>query len=266
MKLKTGVTGNRYSESIRRYFEKYNVETNVIILPESQDYAGALRRGDVHTVVMPLADAPFLEQTDLIIGALTDRSAPGNCLLVRSESYDPTQVLKVRKGGRVAVGSVLFTALLREIRPDLEFVHHESGAGELSGAPDIDAFCVAEDATAKFEEISNFGKVSLNPSEFPPLPGSGVLAILCLRDDMETRHKLKTIHRSEVSVCTNVERSVVKANEKHRNNTGVLCERDGNGYYHASAVFATDEEVRRARISSSTHAGLAGELAKRIFG
>ncbi len=265
MKLKTGVADNRYTERIRHFFERNDLESEIITLSEAQDYAGALRRGDVHTVMMPLAEAPFFEQTDMTIAALADRIAPGYCLLARNESIDATQILKVRKGGRVSVDSVLFTALLREIRPDLEFIRTESGKN-ISEVPDSDAFCIPEDSVSALPDISNFRKISLNPFEFPPEPGSGVLAIVCLRDDMETRRKLRTIHRSEVSVCTNVERSVLKAHEIHRKNTGVLCVRDDNGYYHASAVFATDEEVRRARISSGTHAGLAGELAKKIYG
>lgn len=266
MKLKTGVTGDGYAENIRRFFEKTGVETDIVVLSEAQDYAGALRRGEVHTVVMPLSEAPFLDQTDLTIAALTERSAPGHCLLVRNESFDPTQILKVRKGGKVVVDSGLFTALLREIRPDIEFIQTGTGTGEVFGVPETDAFCVAEEAASTLADIFNFRKVVLNPFEFPPVPGSGVSALICLRDDMETRRKLGVVHHREVAVCTNVERSVTKEHGKYRKNTGVLCERDSNGYYHASAVFATDEEVRRGRISSSTHAGLAEELARQIYG
>lgn len=266
MKLKTGVTDIRYQDRIHNFLQKNNIEAEVIVLSEVQDYAGALRRGDVQTVVMPLSETPFFEQTDLTIGALTDRSSPGHCLLVRTNSFDQTQVLKVRKGGTLSVDSALFTALLREIRPDLEFVPAETGSGNLSGVPETDARCISEEAAAALPDIRGFEKIALNPFEFPPAPGSGVLAIICLRDDAETRGQLKAIHRSEVSVCTNVERSVAKVHEKHRHNTGVICERDNNGYYHASAVFATGDEIHRARISSSTHAGLAGELAKKIYG
>ncbi|MFN5364036.1 MAG: hypothetical protein ACK5CH_01365 [Bacteroidota bacterium] len=261
MKLKTGVTDNKYSDSIRSFFERNKVDTEVIALSEVQDYAGALHRGDVQAVAMPLDETPFFDQTDLVIAALSNRSAPGYSLLVRRESYDPSQVLKIRKGGIIYTDSLLFTALLKEIRPDTE-----CSMTELGSDLKPDAFCVPENKVYALTETADFEKIVLNPFEFPPRAGSGVMAIVCMRDDMETRRQLREVHQGDISVCTNVERSIVKGNEKYREYTGAYCERDSNGYYHACAVFASDTGIHRARASSSTHAGLAAELAKKIYG
>lgn len=265
MKLKTGVTSNIYSERVHHFFEKNNVETEVVVLAEAQDYAGALRRGDVQAVAIPLNETPFFEQTDLVIAALTDRNTPGYCLFVRDESYDPAQVLKIKKGGRISTDSALLRALLGEIRPDFEFLPAGFTLDDSSGMIRADAICGMNDASARAFEAELFKKIPLSPFEFPPQPGSGVFAIVCLREDMDSRRQLKVAHRSEVSVCTNVERSLVRENHDYREKTGVFCERDANGYYHAYAVFAAGNEIHRARISSSTHAGLAGELGRKLF-
>lgn len=265
MKLKTGVTDNKYSDSVRSFFEKNKVDTEVVSLSDIQDYAGALRRGDVQAVAMPLAETPFFDQADLVIAALSNRNTPGYCLLVRRESYAPSQVLKIRKGGIIYTDSILFSALLKEIRPDTECTTTEFGSGDMPGDLKPDAFCLPENNVSALTETEDFEKILLNPFEFPPRAGSGVMAIVCMRDDMETRRQLREAHQSDISVCTNVERSIVKGNEMYQEYTGAYCERDSNGYYHACAVFASDTGIHRARASSSTHAGLAAELAKKIF-
>jgi porphobilinogen deaminase len=261
MKLRIGIDNNLFTDRVQDLVKSGGIDFELIMLKETREMINQLKTGAIQAIVIPLEGAPFFDQTEMIIAALSERLAANNCLLINKDSFDPSQVLRLKKGVTVHSITALEKAMLSEIRPDL--VHCELSA--LRVGDHIDALFTSEEYVEKFFDGDLFEKMTLSPFEFPPVPGTGVLSFVCLRADTDTRRHLQKIHHKEVSVCTNVERAVMREQIENRKNMGVWCERDANGYYHACAVCLKDGRIRRGRASSSTHAGLAQELARQIF-
>ena len=133
---------------------------------------------------------------------------------------------------------------------------------------DFDAIFLAAAGIGRLGlDVSDLRVVELNPREFVPAPAQGVLAWQTLRDDIPTRTILQKIHHPDISARTNVERRVLQLLDGGcQLPLGVHCELDAAGNYHAFAACFLDGQMRRARLSSSTRAGMAEKLVADLKG
>ena len=225
--------------------------------------------GEVDLIVYPMEALSTTLPEGLVITAVSGREYPADLLVIRPEAYDPTQILRIKKGAVIGVSTERRKAQMQDIRPDIEWRNlPDSAAIHLQSLREghFDADFLAASEVHRLDlDLRGLEIVELNPREFVPAPAQGVLAWLTNREDVPTRRILKKIHHPEVSACTNVERRVLQLlGGDCTLPLGVYCERDAAGNFHAIAAGFFDRELRRAQVSQSTTIGLAEALFKRL--
>ncbi len=228
------------------------------------EITAALLRGNLHAAFLPLNQLPTRLPEGLAITALSQRDQPADVLAYRPEAAEAGKIFKLKSGAKVGAATALRRAQLLDIRPDLALYAQAGPFQDLREAP-LDAWILAAaDAALGPTEQRKLEMLELQPREFIPAPGQGVLAWLCLRDDLVVRRAMKPLHHPEVSVCTNVERRVQQALGDEQS-VGVFVERDAGGNFHAFAALAAESGLRRVRLSQSTHLGLGDRIARALW-
>ncbi len=237
----------------------------------TKEIEDALLRGDIDLAVHSMKDLPTSPPDGLVITAVSYRDNPADWLLLRPESVDTSQVFKLKQGAVVGTSANRRKAQLLDFRPDVQLKDIRGNVPtrlDKLRSGDFDAIFLAAAGVSRLElDISDLVLVELNPREFVPAPAQGVLAWQTNRGDTATRMILRQLHRPDISACTNVERKVLQLMSGGcQLPLGVHCERDANGNYHAFAACEIEGTLRRARVSSSTNAGVAEQLIGQLKG
>jgi len=237
----------------------------------TKEIEDALLRGDIDLAVHSMKDLPTSPPDGLVITAVSYRDNPADWLLLRPESVDTSQVFKLKQGAVVGTSANRRKAQLLDFRPDVQLKDIRGNVPtrlDKLRSGDFDAIFLAAAGVSRLElDISDLVLVELNPREFVPAPAQGVLAWQTNRGDTATRMILRQLHRPDISACTNVERKVLQLMSGGcQLPLGVHCERDTTGNYHAFAACEIEGTLRRARVSSSTNAGVAEQLIGQLKG
>lgn len=237
----------------------------------TKEIEDALLRGDIDLAVHSMKDLPTSPPDGLVITAVSYRDNPADWLLLRPEAVDTSQVFKLKQGAVVGTSANRRKAQLIDFRPDVQLKDIRGNVPtrlEKLRSGDFDAIFLAAAGVSRLElDISDLTLVELNPREFVPAPAQGVLAWQTNRGDTATRMILRQLHRPDISACTNVERKVLQLMSGGcQLPLGVHCERDASGNYHAFAACEIEGTLRRARVSSSTNAGVAEQLIGQLKG
>lgn len=222
----------------------------------------ALLRGEVDVAVHSMKDLPTEQPEGLVITAVSYRDNPSDLLVIRKTSVDPAQVLRLPPGAVVGTSAARRKAQLADLRPDLTLKDIRGNVPtrlEKLRQGDFDAIFLAAAGVNRIQlPMDDFEVITLHPGEFVPAPAQGVLAWQTHRDDLATRRIFKRLHHPDIAAVTNVERRVLQLMEGGcQLPLGVHCHRDDAGNYHVHAACYIDQVMRRARLSSSTSAGLA---------
>ncbi len=243
-------------------------------LVESNDsLEHALLRGDADAAACWLNEwPPFTGQEAVAVAAIVSREYPCDVLVWRSAASDAQQDFFLKSEALVLSSSVLQKAQIVEYRPDWHWCEPSRDLSEAfrqlrSGS--VDALLIAEADLRAFEvDLSGLLSATLHPRECTPLPGQGALVCLARRDDAPVRRLLQHIHQPGLSVCTNVERGLLRALRERFPEAalGAFVERDDNRYFHLfAAVVLPGKAVRRLTLSHSTYAELAEGALGRIL-
>lgn len=237
----------------------------------TKEIEDALLRGDIDLAVHSMKDLPTSPPDGLVITAVSYRDNPADWLLLRPEAVDTSQVFKLKQGAVVGTSANRRKAQLLDFRPDVQLKDIRGNVPtrlDKLRSGDFDAIFLAAAGVSRLElDISDLVLVELNPREFVPAPAQGVLAWQTNRGDTATRMILRQLHRPDISACTNVERKVLQLMSGGcQLPLGVHCERDATGNYHAFAACEIEGTLRRARVSSSTNAGVAEQLIGQLKG
>lgn len=216
----------------------------------------ALLSGDIDASICWLRSLPTKQPEALTIGALTIRVDPGYGLYINPSAIDTGQLLGLKHGAKVYCPSKLLEIQLSALRPDLSLVVAYTQA---------DALALSVEDLPELEGLEGYSTKSLSAKEFIPEPGLGVIAWQCLSQDTKVLQTLRRIHCSEIASLTNVERGLERMFEGESKGTiGAYCERDALGNYHAFALRSWNGDLKQARVSSATNAGLAVSLFQRL--
>ncbi len=237
----------------------------------TREIEDALLRGEVDVAVHSMKDLPTSQPEGLVITAVSYRDNPADWLLIRPEAVAEGEIFRLRREAVVGTSANRRKAQLLAFRPDVQMKDIRGNVPtrlDKLRAGDFDAIFLAAAGVSRLGlDLSGLKLVELNPREFVPAPAQGVLAWQTNRDDIQTRLVLHQIHHPEISACTNVERRVLQLLEGGcQLPLGAYCERDTTGYYHGFAACAIDGEMRQARLSSSTNAGMAQRLVASLKG
>ncbi|MBL7798647.1 MAG: hypothetical protein JNJ90_19275 [Saprospiraceae bacterium] len=249
----------RLAEFARQELICIGVESTVVFL---DDLEGGILRGDIDAALQPLGTIPLERPGEVVIAALSARENPADLLVMHPETQDNRLDFGLKQGAVVCCATAWQAAQLRDFRPDLAVSVPGGGVGALvsglkAGICEAIVFAAA-DMVAEELDLSGLLLVELNPREFLPTPGQGVVAWLAHRDNLPVRRLLKQVHHPDVSACTNVERRVLQLLRGAL--LGAFVERDAAGNFHAFVAGETGGSIRRARLSQSTNF----ELAERV--
>lgn len=242
-------------------------ETNAVTASEVIDL---LRQEKSDCTIFHLADLPAELPDDIIIAGLLYRSDPSAHLYIAPDAYDETKDLRLRDKIPTGVSSVMLGAQLKALKPGIEV--HNIGIGTI--LKELKDGTVHAFAAYNFEgqlikkEFTDFNIVRLNPKEVIPRPGEGVIACVCLRDNIEMRKIIKTKHRPEISRCTNVERKTLKLSVKKAiSEISVYCNSDQNGYLHvrAAALLPETGVFKSVFISKSSSVNLPESIISKLL-
>ena len=257
--------GRLWAEHTRIELERAGIEATLVFTPQSPQTA--LLRGDIDVAVHALSQLPTLPaEKGLAISALSRRENAMDCLVMRADAVVAGKIFRLKEGAVVLTGTPVQSAQLADFRPDAQVSVAEHSAPEFllekleNGACDALVVAAAEVAHLLSGKDA-WTVIELNPREFVPAPGQGVIAWQTHRDDVPTRRLLQRIHHPEVSALTNIERRVQQLAGDSRL-LAVHAHRDPAGNYHVSAVGIQHDGLRRVHLSQSTKAG----LAEKVFG
>ncbi len=234
--------------------------------------AKSLTEGMLDVGVLPLTRVPVINTDhDLVIAALSDRTIPADWLVIHPDFVASDQTMKIKSGCQVGHLNPIQKAQLHDFRGDLSFVELEiSGRHPLTQlvSKEIGACLLPAAYLTLYEQLDKaYEFIKFTPKEFIPAPGQGVFAFQTHKKDLALRRLLKQFHHSEVSNCTNVERTVLKIlGGDTQMPLGVFCETARTNIFNIWAVKALEWEgpLKRVRLSSSTTFGLAEGIAKKL--
>jgi porphobilinogen deaminase len=229
-----------------------NIDAAIVSFQTDADAYIALQSADIQLIAKPMCLLESVLPTGIVITALSERRNAGTILYIHPDAVGTGGGLSLKTGVKIRVNTLLEQVQLSAFDPDWKIV--------LRG--DADAF-LATDDYVNLLKTNGFESFYLNPKEFIPVAGQGVIAYLTRKEDIPTRKILQQIHHPNVSACTNVERTVKNLFLKKgiNGNIGAYCERDAQANFH---LWVCDPQGKIVRISQNTHFGLA-EAALNLF-
>jgi hydroxymethylbilane synthase len=242
----------------QNFLKNNGIESQLHLYHDSQELSKALLSSEISVFPTGLKDVPTTLPEGTTLAALSDRDDVRQCLVLPrfvAEKADLTTL----KGLTIGVCIDIIGAQLKHIFPEVHTKIHnmmplEGIEAMRDGTFDGGIMTIVTTKVLSMREDEWF-ILPFNPREFIPEAGQGVACLLTATDDLPTRRLLKNVHRKEVALVTNVERTL----KKMFNDTdiSVYCERDKMGNYHLSAAAIVDKTLRKIRISQSTSIDLA---------
>ena len=199
--------------------------------------------------VLPLFRIPILD-SPMVIAALSERIEARVCFFIRPISLTGPGAFGFAKSSKVYSDFPFYLIQMKAIRPDIQVIQNQEEADLIVGHFEL-------------EKIKgDFSKFYIHPAEITPLPGSGVMACLVRKENLELRKKLIAVHHDEVAKLTNVERKIshLLGKEGH----GVNIYTDQNSYFHLNLAVMNQGETKRVKISSSTLINLEKEAIEAL--
>lgn len=216
-----------------------------------KEWGTSLIQGEVDAVLFPLWQLPLVIEDQITIGALTPRMNTKICLVKATTQESTPKLRELPSGFSVFSYNEIYLKQLSYIRSDWTIATKETADYWL-----LPHFEVGLQNTLKEEDII----FTFQPRELVPLPGSGVWAYMVRKDQIDVRKWLMTIHNSNTSKITNIERGVSRYFEGTP--LAIYGTEDDNGYLHFSAF--KPPHRRPVTYSSGTSHGLVSKLVESL--
>ena len=167
------------------------------------DVQNAVLDGRADIAVHSAKDLPSsaeLQVDGLVLACVPERADARDCLVGSTLS-------DLRHGAVVGTGSARREALLRHLRPDLQFVPLRGNiATRLARVGELDAVVGAVAALTRLGESDRIAE-AFDPEVFVPQVAQGALAVECRADDFATRTRLAAIDDADAHRCVLAERA-----------------------------------------------------------
>ncbi|MDX2379443.1 MAG: hydroxymethylbilane synthase [Acidimicrobiia bacterium] len=165
-----------------------------------KEVQAAVLDGRADLAVHSAKDLPTDPADGLVIAAFTERRDPRDALIGR-----PLDSLA--NGATVATGSVRRRALLRRVRPDLEFVELRGNIGTRLDKVPTDGAIVMAVAALQILGLTDRIAEALPVDDFVPAVGQGCVAVECRSGDDDTTAALVAIDHEETRRAVEIERA-----------------------------------------------------------
>ena len=238
----------------------------------TKEIEDALLAHKIDIAVHSMKDLPTDHPKGLVIGGISDRANPQDLLIIKTSSFDPASILKIKEGGTIGTSSIRRKVLLKSFQKDLRFKDIRGNVPtrlkKLNDQDDLNAIVLAAAGVERLAiDLSNYKVLKLNPKEFPCAPAQGVLAYQCREEDLENRRLLKIMNNDTLLPCINTERKILKLMEGGcQLPLGAYCEKDSSGNYHCYVAYSANgkDKLRFEKLSQSTTSNLAERMVKNL--
>lgn len=175
----------------------------------------ALIQGEIDLAVHSLKDLPTDQPEPLTVGAITQRVATEDWLLIHPDAYSLKDPLFLKQYAQVGTSSLRREAQLLSARPDLKISPIRGNVPTRVNAVREKKFDATILAAAGLErlkfDLTGLEVVRLAERDFPPAPGQGALAIEIRKDAAPIlKETVKKIHHLPSEIETRIERRVLK--------------------------------------------------------
>lgn len=237
----------------------------------TKEIEDALLKEEIDVAVHSLKDLPTQSPEGLVIAGISKRANPSDLILIRKEAFKESKPFKLKQEALVGTSSQRRKALIRYFRPD---IHLKDIRGNVPTRirklreKEFDAIILAQAGVDRIEEdLSGLEAITLNPREFIPAPGQGVIAYQTLKKNTSLRKTLAKLTDKKLVETNNVERKILQllGGGCHMP-MGAYCVKDDLGYLHTWACFAQhwENNLNFIQYSSSTNHGLAETIVKKL--
>ncbi|WP_312888620.1 hydroxymethylbilane synthase [Nonomuraea rhodomycinica] len=224
-----------------------------------------LMEGEIDFAVHSLKDLPTKQDPRVTLAAIPARHDHRDALVGRVRFAD------LAPGARVGTGSPRRVAMLRAMRPDLEYVPIRGNADTRIGkvtSGELDAVVLASAGLTRIGRTSEISQI-FEVEELMPAPGQGALAVECLSDREDLVDFLAVLDDPRTRSAVTAEREVLAALEAGCSApVGAFAHDDGQTLNLTALVVAVDgrRAVRKSTAGSPSEAvSLARTLADEMI-
>jgi len=232
----------------------------------------ALLKGEVDIAVHSLKDLPTDQPQGLVLAGLSEREDPSDLLIINNEAFNENHPLRLHEKAKVGTSSIRRKKQILDLMSNLEVLDLRGNVPtriDKLRQGHYDAIILASAGVNRLEiDLSEFKTKRLNPKEFVPAPGQGVVAYQTRVEDKTTRKILAAIHDKKTAMGTNIERKILRLMDGGcQVPLGAHCKVDDQGYFHVHAAYAKDNEkdLLRVQISQSSSINLAEKVVDKLL-
>lgn len=175
---------------------------------------GALMAGQVDVCSIDHHRLPTQQPEGVLVGGVSKRRSPGDCLLVPPELEDPEQLFGVQQGAKVVYRSCAQAMQLAAYRPDLELVKGADAfpdrwARALEASPKAALLGALAESEQHASTTSTWRTERLLPEHVVPAPAQGVDAYLWRKGDQQTSGAMAALHHPDTVLALRAERKLL---------------------------------------------------------
>jgi hydroxymethylbilane synthase len=224
----------------------------------------ALLSGAIGTAVHSAKDLPVPLDRRLVIAAMLPREDPREAFV----SVRFATLADLPLGASFGTASVRREALVRRLRPDLEFVLLRGNVGDRVATIESGAIDATILAVAGLKRLGLARAIAepIAPSWLMPDPGQGAIAIVCRANDAETQLRLAAIDHRPTSWAVAAERAFLAATGADAAG-GALAEVDGDRLTLSATLVAGSSLVAQGEESgrAAEAAAIGHRLGRRLL-
>jgi hydroxymethylbilane synthase len=168
----------------------------------------------IDLAVHSFKDMPSLVPDGLVVACVSEREDPADILIINLDSYSyADKEIPVKQGAVVGTSAVRRETQLRAKRGDLLFKDLRGNVPtrlQKLKERDYDAIFLASAGVIRLNlDLSGFKAIRLDPTDFIPAPGQGVLAVQMRADDPQIENVKNLINNQDSFVATTIERDLL---------------------------------------------------------
>jgi hydroxymethylbilane synthase len=183
----------------------------------TQELEAALNDRSIQLAVHSLKDLPTRMSVGLCLGAVLERAAPNDWLMLRPEAVHEGKPLPIAPGAKIGSSSLRRASLLNRFAPKAQAVPLRGNVPtrlEKLRSGQYDGILIAAAGVERLElPLDGFAVFKLDPRIWTPAPGQGAIGVQCREDDVETRKLLSSIHDPDTERATGIERDLLRVFE-----------------------------------------------------
>ncbi len=237
----------------------------------TKEIENALLDESVDIAVHSLKDMPTESTKELVLAGLSYREDPSDLLIIRKDSIEEGRLLQLKKNAVIGTSSIRRKSQIQHLLKEITIKDLRGNVPtriEKLRSGEYDAIILASAGIRRLEiNLEDLNCIRLNPKEFIPAPGQGVVVFQCREKDLNARKILDKIHHREVALCSNVERKVLQLMDGGCHTPlGVYCQMDKQGNYHSYASYSKNAEDKliHFNLSQSTSYQLAEKIVEKL--